>query len=76
MHDGSIATLPEVIDHYAKGGRQAPAGEGVSSYKDRAIRPITLSEEERADLVAFLESLTDAGIPAALTGARARTRTA
>jgi cytochrome c peroxidase len=60
MHDGSVATLPEVIDHYASGGRQTPRGSAAPNrYKDRAIRPIDLSIEEKRDLVAFLEGLTD-----------------
>ena len=52
MHDGSLATLQEVIDHYARGGR-------MTRRQDRRIRPFLLSQPERADLVAFLESLTD-----------------
>lgn len=50
MHDGSIATLDEVIEHYVAGG-----GRGA----DRRIRPLQLSVREKQDLVAFLESLTD-----------------
>lgn len=53
MHDGSIATLPEVIDHYAKGGRAR------SSKTDPLLVGFKLTPEERADLLAFLESLTD-----------------
>lgn len=53
MHDGSMATLEEVIRHYEAGGRTAnPA-------KTSILRPFTLSDAERADLIAFLESLTD-----------------
>ena len=59
MHDGSIVTLDEVVDHYARGGRQSPNGGGSNPYKDRAVRPIALSAEEKRDLVAFLGSLTD-----------------
>ncbi len=64
MHDGSIATLAEVVEHYAQGGRNIPtgpyAGDGRENpHKSSLVRPFPLSEEERADLLAFLESLTD-----------------
>lgn len=54
MHDGSIATLGEVIDHYAAGGRAAG-----SPAKDPRLRGFALAPGEKADLLAFLESLTD-----------------
>ena len=64
MHDGSVATLEEVIDHYAAGGRSIVEGpyRGVghdNPAKSATIGGFTLSAEQRADLVAFLESLTD-----------------
>jgi cytochrome c peroxidase len=64
MHDGSIATLAEVVDHYAAGGRTIGSGPfaGVghdSPVKDRLIRGFYITPQNRADLVAFLESLTD-----------------
>lgn len=64
MHDGSIATLSEVLDHYAAGGRTIEtgpyAGDGSQNpYKSELIAGFTLTEEERADVLAFLESLTD-----------------
>jgi cytochrome c peroxidase len=60
MHDGSVATLAEVIDHYSAGGRQAPLGATPGNVlKDARIRPLQLTAEDKADLVAFLESLTD-----------------
>jgi cytochrome c peroxidase len=60
MHDGSIATLADVIDHYAQGGRQLPGGPSARNHLvDRRIRPFKISPEERVDLIAFLESLTD-----------------
>ena len=52
MHDGSIATLEEVIAHYAVPGRP-----GTSP--SRMMRPFTLTAAEVADVVAFLNSLTD-----------------
>jgi len=60
MHDGSIATLGEVIDHYAQGGRQLPDGPGARNHLvDRRIRGFKISPAEKADLISFLESLTD-----------------
>ncbi len=64
MHDGSIATLEGVLDHYAAGGRRIRsgphAGDGHNNpNKDHLIGGFTLSPADRADLVAFLQSLTD-----------------
>ncbi|MGD1091166.1 MAG: hypothetical protein ABSB35_04135 [Bryobacteraceae bacterium] len=64
MHDGSIATLEEVIEHYAAGGRTIAAGPlaGVghdNPAKDRLIHGFQMTSQNRADLVAFLKSLTD-----------------
>jgi cytochrome c peroxidase len=53
MHDGSLATLEEVIDHYAAGGRMDHPN------KSRILHPFLLSEADRRDLVEFLKSLTD-----------------
>lgn len=67
MHDGSIATLGKVIDHYADGGRTIAAGanRGIghdNPLKDEAVRGFWLTTGQRADLLAFLESLTDAAL--------------
>jgi cytochrome c peroxidase len=64
MHDGSGTTLDDVIDHYSAGGRTISEGPnaGIGSenpFKDPLVHGFTLSAEERADLKAFLESLTD-----------------
>ena len=64
MHDGSIATLEEVIEHYAAGGRtirDGPnAGVGADNpNKSHIIRARHLSADEKKDLVEFLKSLTD-----------------
>ena len=64
MHDGSIATLAEVLDHYAAGGRTISQGpnSGIghnNPNKDELIAGFTLSPQDRTDLIAFLESLTD-----------------
>lgn len=65
MHDGSVATLAEVVAIYSAGGRvleQGPhAGDGREHpNKDTLVFPLGLSDAEQADLVAFLEALTDA----------------
>jgi cytochrome c peroxidase len=64
MHDGSIATLSEVLDHYAAGGRTIEdgpfAGNGSKNpNKSVLIAGFELTEEERNAVLAFLESLTD-----------------
>jgi cytochrome c peroxidase len=64
MHDGSIATLEDVVAHYARGGRKIEsgplAGDGKASHaKDVLVHGFSATEQERADLIAFLESLTD-----------------
>lgn len=64
MHDGSIATLEEVLDHYARGGRlitSGPhAGDGrLSPRKNGFVNGFSITPEEKNDLLAFLRSLTD-----------------
>lgn len=64
MHDGSIATLSDVLDHYAAGGRTiasgARAGVGHDNpNKARAVHGFTMTPDDKRDLIAFLESLTD-----------------
>ena len=64
MHDGSVATLAEVIDIYAAGGRNIESGplkgDGrTNSMKSQFIKGFVLTAEEKKDLLAFLESLTD-----------------
>ncbi len=51
MHNGMIKTLAEVVAFYNKGG-------GSDPNMDPLMKPLDLSSEEQADLVAFLESLT------------------
>ncbi|GEP03041.1 cytochrome-c peroxidase [Methylobacterium oxalidis] len=50
MHDGSVRTLDDVIEHYVKGGAKRPS-------LSPEMRPIALSADERHDLIAFLSSL-------------------
>jgi cytochrome c peroxidase len=57
MHDGSIATLAQVVDHYAAGGRAHG-----NPNRDPRMQPLPLTAQNKADLVAFLESLTDAEV--------------
>lgn len=64
MHDGSIQTLEEVVDFYAAGGRNISsgphAGDGrANPFKDSFVKGFSLNEQEKADLLAFLKSLTD-----------------
>lgn len=60
MHDGSIATLDEVIRrHYALKGLAVFNGAQPSPLRDQFIEGFDISDAEVADLVAFLGSLTD-----------------
>ncbi len=64
FHDGSAATLDDVIDHYAAGGRTIASGPNAgigaqNPFKSSFLIGFTLTDQERADLKAFLESLTD-----------------
>jgi len=52
MHDGSMATLWDVMDHYNKGGEP-------NAFLDGGIEPLALGEAEIDQLVAFMFSLTD-----------------
>jgi cytochrome c peroxidase len=64
MHEGQLATLEQVVEFYstlATAHPQPPEGETI-------LQPLHLTPEEKADLVAFLESLTDEGIPEELLG--------
>ena len=65
MHDGTFATLEDVVWHYNTGGRAA-TGERVG-VPAAQLKPIGLSAAEVADLVAFLETLTGAPLDPALT---------
>ena len=51
MHDGSIATLEAVMDHYNQGGIKRPS-------LSELMKPLGLSKQECADLVAFMMTLT------------------
>ncbi len=51
MHDGSVETIEDVIELYNQGGEDNPM-------LDSGIRPLGLTEQEKADLVEFLKALT------------------
>lgn len=72
MHDGSMQTLWDVMDHYNKGGE-------ANLYLDGGIEPLALSETEIDDVVAFMFTLTDrrfqAQNQAALAAQQKRART-
>ncbi|HEX5138059.1 MAG TPA: cytochrome c peroxidase [Planctomycetota bacterium] len=51
MHNGAFATLEDVVDYYDKGGT-------ANTRLDQHVRELSLTEDERADLVAFLNALT------------------
>ena len=51
MHDGSMETLEEVVDYYDKGGEK-------NRLIDAAIFPLKFTQQEKDDLVAFMQSLT------------------
>lgn len=52
MHDGSFATLEEVVEHYNSGGKAHPNKSGL-------LLPLNLTTQEKTDLVNFLKALTD-----------------
>ncbi len=57
MHDGSLATLWEVVMHYNLGG-VTNEGEPVNDFLSGGIRPLNLTADQVDDLVAFMEALT------------------
>jgi cytochrome c peroxidase len=59
MHDGSIATLDEVIDAYAAGGRAKATTGRASPLQSDLVRGFELTTDERRQLLAFLDALND-----------------
>ena len=64
MHDGSLESLEDVLDHYEAGGRTIESGpfQGIGREhlnKSSFVRGFEATPEERADLLAFLDALTD-----------------
>lgn len=64
MHDGRYATLRDVVRHYSELNEERLHADG-----ERILKPLRLSPGAIDDLVAFLESLSDAGSPYARRGA-------
>ena len=67
MHDGSVGSLEDVVDAYARGGRLIAtgpfAGDGSKNpYKDPRLQGFTINAQEKADLVAFLRALSDSAL--------------
>jgi cytochrome c peroxidase len=56
MHDGSLATLDDVVKHYSELNEDRLHTDG-----ERILRPLKLTPQASADLVAFLETLSDEG---------------
>jgi cytochrome c peroxidase len=52
MHDGSFVDLEQVIKHYRSGGAH-------NANQDQLIKPLNLTDQDIADIAAFLKSLTD-----------------
>lgn len=62
MHDGSFATIDEVLDHYSKGIKDNP---GLSSFLrtyDGQPRKFNFTEQDKEDLIAFLATMNDDNI--------------
>lgn len=64
MHDGSLATLEDVVDFYAAGGRFIASGElagdgRVNPFKHPLVKSFALDSQDKKDLVNFLKSLSD-----------------
>ncbi|HMI78709.1 MAG TPA: di-heme enzyme [Ferruginibacter sp.] len=66
FHDGSAASLTEVIDAYTNGGRKirqgTDQGDGSKNpFKHAFVKGFSITEEDRIDLISFLQSLSDTG---------------
>jgi len=73
MHDGSLATLRDVVLHYNNGG-VTNKGDRVNDFLSGGIRPLNLEDQQISDLVAFMEALTSPqhARPAQAASTRAR----
>lgn len=56
MHNGSLATLEDVVAHYNNGGAGRPS-------QSELVAPLLLTDEEQSDIVAFLRTLTSSVAP-------------
>jgi cytochrome c peroxidase len=61
MHDGSLNTLEEVVEQYDRGGTRTLADGSPNHWLDPRIRPLTLTAQEKKDLVEFLHALSGEG---------------
>src|SRR5260221_1607507 len=61
MHDGSLATLEQVVEHYNHGGVDRPS-------RSDLMRPLGLTAQEKSDLVSVLQRLTCNLAPTAAAG--------
>ena len=68
MHDGSLKTLRDVVEHYNNGG-VTNKNDRVNDFLSGGIRPLNLPEDQISDLVAFMESLTSPQFAAQQTAA-------
>jgi cytochrome c peroxidase len=59
MHDGSLATLEAVVEHYDRGGVDRPS-------RSDLMKPLGLTAQEKSDLVAFMMTLTSNLSPTAV----------
>jgi cytochrome c peroxidase len=62
MHDGRVATLEEVVEHYSTGVKNHPNLSIELKNPNGTPRNLNLNSEQKAALVAFLKTLTDTGI--------------
>lgn len=70
MHDGRFATLEEVVEHYSSGVRRtATLDPNLAKHPEGGIQ---LTPQEKADLVAFLKTLTDESFTGTATTTAAR----
>lgn len=61
MHDGSLKTLEDVVEHYDRGGASSDK-EVITPFLSGGIRPLNLTDQEKADLVAFMKALTSTNL--------------
>jgi cytochrome c peroxidase len=59
MHDGSLKTLDDVVEHYNKGGVNKAGMKPPGLHPD--VRPLNLKDQEKKDLVEFLKALSGEG---------------
>ena len=59
MHDGSLKTLEEVVEHYNKGGVDKNGKRPPNLHQD--VRPLNLKDQDKKDLVEFLKALSGEG---------------